>query len=194
MDDEIQDDFPLETSHPDIDSALQMHLGSDAFSYKTRDSDGSTEHLVMRLKKGLWKVHFTIDDEEVKTFDSEEMATFLIHQVSMNRAIKRRLIGLFVLFFVVAVPVLLFSILVLGIGIQDDFEKFLIAGGVTVAFIPVLCILMSSTERSVDNRVYTIRPNFVEVLQKMIDLKEEPYQKRALEQRLQHLQGSNQIK
>jgi hypothetical protein len=190
VDDEIVDDIPLETSHPDIDSALEMHLGSDDFSYKTRTVNESTQHLVMRLKKGLWKVHFTIDDEEVKAFDSDELATFLIHQVSMNRAIKRRLIGFLVLFFVIVVPVALYSVIVLGIGTHDDFEKFLIAGGLTAVFIPVFCILLNSAERSVDRRVYNTRHNFIDVLQKMMDLKETPYQKRALEQRLQRLQNA----
>lgn len=188
----LQADSDFEISHPDIDSALEMHIGKDDFSYKTRTVDGATEHLVMRLKKGNWKVHLRIGDDEVKTLDSEEMATFLIHQISMDRAIKRRVLGLLVLFFVLIVPVVAFSVLVLGVDLTDDFEVFLIAGGVSVSLLPVFCFLMSSAERSVDDRVYANRPNLVDVLQKMMDLKETPYQKRALEQRIQRLQGPTQ--
>ena len=180
-----------ETQHPDIDSALEMHIGTGDFSYKTRTVNGSTEHLVRRLKKDQWKVHLRIDDDEVKTFDTEEMATFLIHQVKMDRSMKRRLFGLILVFIAVIVSVALYSVLILGIGATDDFETFLIAGSVSVAFIPVFCILMSSAERSVDDGVYAIRPDFIEVLQKMMDLKDTPYQKRALEKRIQRLQRSN---
>ncbi len=190
MDEETAGDLPMEISHPDIDSALEMYLGSDDFSYKTRVTEGVTEHLLMRLKKGVWKIHFTIDDKEVKTFEDDEKATFLIHQVLMDRALKRRLIGVLLSFFVIAVPIFLYSVIFLGIEVQDDLQKFLIAAGFTLAFIPIFCILMSSAERSVDKRVYNARLNFIVVLQKMIDLEEEPYQKRALEKRLQRLQES----
>jgi hypothetical protein len=190
----LQADSDFEISHPDIDSALEMHIGKDDFSYKTKTMDGTTEHLVMRLKKGSWKVHLRIDDEEVKTLDSEEMATFLIHQISMDRAIKRRVLGLLVLFFVLIIPVVAFSVLVLGVDLTNDFDVFLIAGGVSVSLLPVFCFLMSSAERSVDNRVYTNRPNLVDVLQKMMDLKDTPYQKKPLEQRIQRLQGPGQYR
>lgn len=179
----------FEISHPDVDSALEMYVGFGDFSYKTRTVDGTTEHLVMRLKKDQWKVHLRIDDDEVKTLDTEEMITFLLLQLKMDRAMKRRHVLTFILFIVVFIPIALYSVLVLGIDTTNDFENFLIAGGVTVAFIPVFCFLMSSAERSVDNSLYASRSNFKEVLQKMIDLKEEPYQKRALEKRLQRLQG-----
>ncbi len=190
MDEETAGDLPMEISHPDIDSALEMYLGSDDFSYKTRETEGVTEHLLMRLKKGVWKIHFIIDDKEVKTFEDDEKATFLIHQVLMDRALKRRLIGTLLSFFVIAVPVILYSIIFLGIEVQDDLQKFLIAAGVTLAFIPICCILMSSAERSVDKQVYATRSNLVEVLQKMIDLTDEPYVKRAIKKRLQRLHGS----
>ncbi len=196
MDDEsrnvdTQEDTAHEVSYPDIDSALEMYVGSGDFSFKTRTVDGTTQHLVMRLKNDLWKAHLKIADEEVKNFDDEELATFLIHQVKMDRAIKRRLLGLIAVFLVVMVSVALYSILILGIGTTDDFETFLIAGGVSVAFIPVFCILMSSAESSVDDSVYAVRPNFIQVLKKMMDLKENPYQKRALEKRIERLQRRN---
>jgi hypothetical protein len=194
VDDMSDDDINLETSHPDIDSAFEMHLGFGDFSYKTRTVNGTTEHLVMRLKKDQWKVHLRIDDDEVKTFDTEEMATFLIHQVKMNRAIKRRLFGIILVFIVVIVSVALYSVLILGIGTTDDFETFLIAGSISVVFIPVFCILMSSAERSVDDSVYAIRPNFIEVLQKMMDSKDNPYQKKGVEQRIQRLRHSSQTR
>lgn len=186
----IQDDLTLETSHPDIDSALELHVGGDDFSYKTRTVDGTTEHLVMRLRKGHWKVHHRIDDDEVKTLDSEEMATFLIHKVKMSRAIRRRFIAIIILFLVVAIPVVAYSVLVLGIRITDDFEIFLITGGVLVLLLPIICIMMSSAQRSVDDGVYAIRPNLIEVFEKTMDLIEEPYPKKPLEQRIQRLQGS----
>ena len=188
-----QDAPALETSHPDIDSALEMHIESGDFAYKTRVVDGKTEHVVMRSKKGQWKDHLRIDDDEVKNFDSEEMATFLIHQVKMDRAIKRRIVAIIILFFIVAIPIVAYSVLVLGVESTDDFEKFLIGGGVVVAFIPVFCILMSSAERAVDNGVYNIRPNFIEVLQKMKDNKQEPYLKGPLEQRIERLRRKNQL-
>jgi len=182
-----QDDTTYEVTHPDIDSALEMYIGSDDFSYKSRIVDGTTQHLVMRLKKGRWKVHLKIGDEEVKNFDDEELATFLIHQVKMDRAIKRRLFVIILVFLVVIVSVALYSMMILGIGTIDDFETFLIAGGVSVAFIPIFCILMSAAERSVDDSVYAIHPNLIQVLNKMMDLKENPYQKRALEKRIERL-------
>lgn len=188
----FQDDSAFGISHPDIDSTLELYVGVGDFSYKTRMVDGTTEHLIMKLKKGHWKVHLKIDDDEVKNFDNEEMATFLVHQVKMDRAIKRRLFGLILVFIVVIVSVALYSVMILGIGTTDDFETFLIAGSVSVAFIPIFCILMSSAERSVDDSVYAVRPNFIEVLNKMMDLKEEPYQKRPLEQRIERLQRLNQ--
>jgi len=188
----FQDDSAFGISHPDIDSTLELYVGVGDFSYKTRMVDGTTEHLIMKLKKGHWKVHLKIDDDEVKNFDSEEMATFLVHQVKIDRAIKRRLFGLILVFIVVIVSVALYSVMILGIGTSDDFETFLIAGSVSVAFIPIFCILMSSAERSVDDSVYAVRPNFIEVLNKMMDLKEEPYQKRPLEQRIERLQRLNQ--
>lgn len=190
-DDSVQRDNDYEISHPDIDSTLELYLGPDDFSYKKRRTNGGIEHLVMRLKKGKWKTHLRIKNEEVKSFDSEEMATFLIHQIKMDRSIKRRLFVLFLVFIVVIISVALYSILILGIGTIDDFEVFLISGGVTVAFIPVFCILTSSAERSVDERVYALRPNFIEVLQKMMDLKEEPFQKRGFKQRIERLQRMN---
>ena len=188
----FQDDSAFGISHPDIDSTLELYVGVGDFSYKTRMVDGATEHLIMKLKKGHWKVHLKIDDEEVKNFDNEEMATFLVHQVKMDRAIKRRLFGLIIVFIAVIVSVALYSVMILGIGTTDDFETFLIAGGVSVAFIPVFCILMSSAERSVDDSVYAILPNFMEVLQKMMDSKDNPYQKRGIEQRIQRLRRSSQ--
>ena len=195
MEDEFEDtgyqeDLTLETSHPDIDSALEMHVGDADYSYKTRNVNGKTEHLVMRLKKSSWKVHLRIEDDEVKTFDNEEMATFLIHQVKMHRAMKRRVIAFIIIFFVVAIPIAAYSVLVLGIEPTDDFEKFVIAGVVSVVLLPIFCILLSSRERSVDNEVYAIRPNLIEVLKKTMDLQETPYQKKGIEQRIQRLQGS----
>ncbi|MFX1483833.1 MAG: hypothetical protein ACFFCP_11675 [Promethearchaeota archaeon] len=181
-----------DTSHPDIDSALEMHLGTD-FSYKTKVVDGETIHQIMRLKKGQWTLQFTVPDEDVRTFDNEEMATYLIHYISRDRAIKRRLIGIVIAFLVIAVPIFLFSYLVLGIGVQDDFQVFLIVGGTSVVFISVFCIVMSSVERTIDRRVYSSRSNFIDMLQKMMDQAEEPYEKGAIEQRIRRLEQSYQI-
>ena len=188
MEDEFVHESAVETSHPDIDSALEMYLGFGDFCYKTKEVEGSTTHLIKKMKKGTWKDHFTIEDEEVsKGFDNVELATFLIHQVSMNRAFKRRILGVLILFFFVALPIILYSVVVLGLTSQDDLEVMLIGGGVTVLFIPILCIMMSSAERSVDNHLYSIRPNFIGVLQKMKEFSEEDYQKTALEKRIQRL-------
>ena len=176
------------TSHPDIDSALEVYVGSGDFSYKTRVVDGVTEHLVMKMKSNKWQVHLTIKDDEVRTFDTDEMTTFLIHQIHMDRAIKRRVLGLILLAFAISIPVVIYSVVVLGLQSTDDFEKFLIAGGLTVAMIPVFCFTMSSAERSVDDRVYAVRPNLIDVFRKMIDLKDNPYEKQPLEKRIQRLQ------
>ncbi|MFW9788816.1 MAG: hypothetical protein ACFFE2_14615 [Candidatus Thorarchaeota archaeon] len=176
-----------ETSHPDIDSALEIHIKSGDFSYKTRIVDGTTEHLIMKFKSNQWTVHFQIEDDDVKTLDKEELVTFLIHQIQTNRKIRRQYHGMIVLAFAVGIPVILFSVLVLRIQGTDDFEIFLIAGGVTVAMIPVLCFLMSSAERSVDADVYAIRPNLVDVFKKQMDLKEYPFEKVALEKRIERL-------
>jgi hypothetical protein len=184
--DRFREDSMLETSHPDIDSALEIHIGTGDFCYKTRTADGITEHILMRLKKGQWKEHLQIDDDEVKTFSNEELATFLIHQISMDRAIRRRLYSLIILFLGIIVPIVVYTILVLGI---DDFGKFIIAGGLSVSLFPIFCFLMSSSERSVDDKIYASCQNFIDVLQKMIDLKDEPYLKAALEKRLQRLQN-----
>lgn len=185
----VHPDNGFETSHPDIDSALEMHIGSGDFSYKTRTTEGKTEHLVMLQKKDQWKIYRRIDDEEVKNFEPEEMATYIILQVKLDKSMRRRLLAIFILLFVVSLPVTFFSFNVLGIGVNDDFGKFLIAGGVTVVFIPLACILMSGAERSVDKALYASRPNFTQVLQKMMDLKEEPYEKRAIQKRIDRLQG-----
>lgn len=185
---EHQLDNDLETSHPDVDSTLELHIGTGDFSYRTRVVDGTTVHSVMRMKNNQWKPQFTIEDDEVRTLDTEELTTYLIHQIRMNRAIRRRLVVLIILAFAVAIPVVIYSVVVLGIQTTDDFEKFLIAGGLTVAFIPLACIMMSSAQRSVDDGVYAIRPNLIDVFRKQIELKEAPYEKEPLEKRIQRLQ------
>ncbi|MHA2027079.1 MAG: hypothetical protein ACW98U_14355 [Candidatus Thorarchaeota archaeon] len=194
MEDEYLHESTAETSHPDIDSALDMHLGSGDFSYRTREVDGSTEHVIKKMKKGTWKDHLTIEGKKVDGFDNEELATYLIHQVSMNQAFKRRIIGIMILFLFVAMPIVLYSVLVLGLTPEDDFEVYLIGGGVTVIFIPILCIMLSSAERSADKRLYSIRPNFIEVLQKMKEHSEEDYQKQALENRIRRLVDRSQTR
>ena len=186
----VHPDNGFETSHPDIDSALEMHIGSGDFSYKTNTVKGKTEHLVMLQKKDQWKVYHRIDDEEVKNFEPEEMATYLILQVRLDKSMRKRLLIIFILLFVTSIPIAFFSFTVLGIGVNDDFGKFLIFGGFTVAYIPLACILMSGAERSVDKALYASRTNFIQVLQKMMDLKEEPYGKRAIQERIDRLQVS----
>lgn len=176
-----------ETSYPDIDSTLEAHLGFGDFSYKTRTVDGTTEHVVMKHKSNQWKVHLKIEDDEITTFNDEELATFLILQIRMDRAIKRRVVGLLLIAIVIAIPVVLYSIMVLGIQATDDFEQFLIVGGITVALIPIFCLAMSSAERSVDESVYAIRPNLIDVFQKMIDLRDNPFEKTPIEKRIQRL-------
>jgi hypothetical protein len=109
--------------------------------------------------------------------------------VRLDKSMRKRLLIIFILLFVISIPIAFFSFTVLGIGINDDFGKFLIFGGVTVAYIPLACILMSGAERSVDKALYASRPNFTQVLQKMMDLKEEPYEKRAIQKRIDRLQG-----
>ena len=177
----------VEASHPDIDSALEMHIGTGDFSYKTRMVGGSTEHIVKRMKNSQWKDHFTIDADEVKTLDTGEMTTFLIHQIRMNRTTKRRTLGLFAIAMVIAAPIMLYAVLVLGIQ-TDGFEMFLIIGGIFVAFIPISCLVMSSAERSVDDGVFAIRPNLIDVFRKQMELKEAPYQKSPLQKRIDRLQ------
>lgn len=185
--DEFHDSPYDETSHPDIDSTLESHLGFGDFSYKTRTVDGKTEHFVMKHKDNQWKVHLKIEDNELTTFNDEELATFLILQIRMDRAIKSRVVGLLLIAIIIAIPVVLYSVIVLGIQTTGGFEQFLIAGGLTVAMIPVLCLVMSSAERSVDESVYAIRPNLIDVFQKMIDLKDNPYEKTPIEKRIQRL-------
>jgi hypothetical protein len=184
----VQSDSGFGTPHPDIDSALEMHLGSDDFSYKTRTTNGTTEHLVMQLKKENWKIYLCIDDEEVKNFEPEEIATYIIFQVKLGKSMRKRLLIIFILLFAISIPIAFFSFTVLGIGVNDDFEKFLILGGVTVVYIPLACILMSGAERSIDKAIYASRPNFIQVLQKMMEQKESPYEKRALQNRINRLQ------
>ena len=184
----VHSDDSSETSHPDIDSALEMHLGPNDFSYKTRIKNGTTEHLVMQSKKEKWKIYLRIDDEEVRKFEPEEIATYIIFQVKLGKSMRKRLLIIFILLFVISIPIALFSFIVLGIGVNDDFEKFLILGGVTVAYIPLACILMSGAERSVDRVLYTSRPNFIQVLQKMMEQKDSLYEKRALQNRIKRLQ------
>ena len=48
----MEDESVAETSHPDIDRALEMYLGSDALCYKTIEVDGSTTHLIKKRKNG----------------------------------------------------------------------------------------------------------------------------------------------
>ena len=189
MEDEFGHESAVETSHPDIDSALEMHLRFDDFCYKTREVEGSTTHLLKKMKKGEWKDHFTIEDKEVKGFDNEEMATFLILKVSWDRANIRTTGGMLILYFIIGVPVTMYISLALGISLPDSFESFLISGAVMAAFIPPCYIWSNSAEKSIDNRLYATRPNFIDVLKKMRDLKEADYQKTALEDRIQRLQG-----
>jgi hypothetical protein len=167
----VQPDSGFETSYPDIDSALEMHLGPDDFSYKTRTMNGTTEHLVMQSKKEKWKIHFRIDDEEVKNLEPEEIATYIILQVKLVKSMRKKLLIIFILLFAIFLPIAIFSFTVLGIGVNDDFGKILIPGGVIVVFIPFACILMSGAERSVDKALYASRPNFIQVLQKMVEQK-----------------------
>ncbi|MFX1561315.1 MAG: hypothetical protein ACFFBL_12065 [Promethearchaeota archaeon] len=185
----VEPDKGLETSHPDIDSVLEMHIGTGDFSYRTRIADGSTEHLLMNLKWNQWKVALRIDNEEVKTFEPDELATYLILQVKMNQAMKRRFWALILLFAVISIPIVGLSIIVLGVGVTYDFEKFLIAGGVIAIFIPLACVLMSGVEKSVDRSLYQNRSNLIQVLQKMMDLKETPSQRSAIQDRIDRLQG-----
>ena len=187
MEDETRD----ETFHPDIDSALEMHIGTGDFSYQTKVIDGEKVHRIMRMKNNQWKLDFTIDDEEVRTLDHDELTTFLVHQIQMNQAIKRRIILFIVLALAVTIPVVIYSLLILGIQDTDYFEKFLIAGGLTVIFIPVACFMLSSTERSVDASVYAIRPNLTDVFRKQIELKEHPYEKESLEKRIERFRSSS---
>jgi hypothetical protein len=173
--------------HPDIDSVLQMHIGSDSVSYKTRVINDETEHKIMHLKKGGWTPKFSIDHEELKTFNDDEKVTYLIHKFLMNRAIGRRMVLLFILFLAFAIPVLVYTVVVLGVEVTDDFEKFLIIGGLIVPFIPLFCFVMSSAERSIDSQVYCIRSNFIEVLKKMKDASEHDFQIQAFENRIQRI-------
>jgi hypothetical protein len=193
MDDEFDEnadpgDNGPETSYPDIDSALEMYIGTGDYSYRTQERDGKTTHLIKRLKKGEWTEHLQIEDDEVRTFTNEEMTTYLIHQISMDRVMRRKLFGLIILFLGIAVPIAMYSIIVLSV---DSLGMFIIAGGLSVSLFPIFCFLMSSAERSVDDRIYVTHHNFADVLQKMIDLQDEPYLKVALEKRLERLQGPN---
>ncbi|MFW9835172.1 MAG: hypothetical protein ACFFEK_14325 [Candidatus Thorarchaeota archaeon] len=184
----VHPDDRSETSHPDIDSALEMHLGPDDFSYKTRTMNGTTEHLVMRLKKEKWKIHLRIDDEEITNFEPEEIATYIILQVKLDKSMKKRFLIIFLLLIVMTLSITYFSFTVLGIGVNDDFRKFLIFGGIIGAFIPLACILTRGAEHSVDKALYASRPDFIQVLQKMMEQKESPYEKRSLQNRINRLQ------
>lgn len=187
MDDEFGHESTIEISHPDVDSALEMHLRSDDFCYKTREVDGSTTHLLKKMKKGEWTDHFTIEDKEVKGFDNEEMATFFILKVSRDRVNIRTTGVMLLVYFIVGVPVTMYISLALGITDPDSFASFLLSGTLMVPFICVCYIWSNSSEKSIDNRLYSTRRNFIDVLKKMRDLKEADYEKTALENRIQRL-------
>jgi hypothetical protein len=189
MGNEFGDESVVKTSYPDINSALKMHLGSD-FCYDRREVDGSTIHVLRELKKGAWKDYATIEDKEIKGFDNDEIATFLILKVSMDRVIKRTTGGMLLLYFIIGVPVTFIISLALRISDAYSIEGLLITGGVMVPFIAICCLWSDSDEKSVDDRLYSIRPNFIAVLQKMKELKEVDTQKKILDGRIQRLQES----
>lgn len=194
MGDEFGHESAVETSHPDIDNTLNLHLGSDDFCYKTREVDGSTTHLIMKMVRSTWKVHLTIDDKDVKEFDDEELATFLMLKVSLDRVTKRTTGGMFILYFIIGVPVTIYVSITLGIYDPYSFAGLLIDGAVIAPFILLCCIWSNSSERSVDNRLYSIRPNFITVLQKMKDFKETDSEKKQLEERIDRLLGRSQTR
>ncbi len=187
MEDEFGHESDVETSHPDIDRAIEIHLGSDDFCYKTIEVDGSTTHLIKKRKKRPWKDQITFEDKDVKGFDNEEMVTFLILKISMDRVSKRTMGVMLVLYFIIGVPVTWYISIALGYIDPYSFAGLLLGGAVMVPFVCICYIWSNSAERSVDDRLYSTRSNFITVLQKMKDLKEAEFQKKDLEERIRRL-------
>jgi len=193
MDNDSKDESAVETSFSDIDSALTTYLGSD-FCYIRREINGSITHILKKKKNEAWADQLTIDDSEVKGFDNEEIATFLIHKVLWDRRNQRTGGIIFLLMFIVGVPVIFILDLALGITDSYSLPGILVGGGVLLPFICLLGCASGPDEREVDNQVYSIRPNFIAVLRKMKEHEENEMKKGFIEERIQRLLDSSQTR
>ncbi|MFX1483832.1 MAG: hypothetical protein ACFFCP_11670 [Promethearchaeota archaeon] len=182
-----------ETSNPDIDSILQRHLGPD-FCYRKREASGSTSHILKKMKKGRWKDHITVEDEEVRGFADDEIATFLILKDSNYRIDMRTTGGTLLLWFIVGFPVDWYISSALGIFDAYSIPSLLVFGAVFVPFIILCCLWSNSAEKSADHRLYSSLPNFITVLQKLKDLEEVEYKKKDYDERIQRLSDQFQTR
>ena len=186
MGDASSDESAVETSFSDIDSVLATHLGSN-FCYKRREANGTITHVLKKMKGDDWADQITIEDEKVKGFDNEEIATFIIQNVMRNRG-NERAGGIFLLLiFIVWFPISLYIDLSLGITDPWSIPSVLIGGATMLPFF-ILCWILSDYEENLaDNKIYSTRSNFIEVLRKMKELEESEAQKAIIESRIRRL-------
>jgi hypothetical protein len=173
--------------HPEIDSTLQKYLESDKYRYRTKTlPNGLTKHLFMERKYGEFWLKETLHNDEMESLDPEEVATFLVHKLLLERARVLSVIALFVTAFLVTA----FSTISLGVDIIEEFQ-ILFDGATIFIFCVVAFALMWTADRRVDNRVYAACPNLISVLQKMKGFREDPYQKWWIERRIRRLQDND---
>ncbi len=186
MDDESGDESAVEISHSDIDSILTTHLGSN-FCYKRREANESVTHILKKMKGNDWVDHLTIEDDDVKGFDNEDIATFIIHKVMWNRRSHRTTGIILLLMFIIGVPVMFY--IDHSLGITDPYSLPGVLTGIAVMFpFFLLCGIWSNyDEKSVDNQLYSTRSNFITVLRKMKELEENEVKKAIIEGRIQRL-------
>lgn len=182
-----------DTSHPDIDSGLESYFGDEDYCFKSRKMNDSEYYAILRMRRGMWHVTKTFEQAAISLFDTEELITYLIDQILGTKVQRRAVLTIFGLTFVIAIPIVLYSVIVIGIGSNDDFQQFIVAGIIMVIIVPIACVLINRSNMKLAETLYAAKPNYIQVLEKLAEVEEQPFIKQAIEKRVEKLKNKEYI-
>ncbi len=179
-----------DTSHPDVDSSLEMHFREAEYSFKSGKYIEVTDYAILKMKKnGSWTVHEIVEASEIELFDDEELITVLIEKIVSKKETRKATFTLFALALIICIPVFVIAFTELGIGILDDVWTYILIAIIMAFVIPISCVIFSRSMRKIDQILYSTRSDFIQTLQKRADAEEKEYVKRGFVTRIERLKA-----
>ena len=185
----LKADF-YDTSHSDIDSSLKLYFGDAEYSFKSRKYIETTYYAMLKMRKnGTWMVHEAVEASEVEMFDEDELITVLIEKIVSKREGRKVFITLLAFACVISIPIIVYGVIVLGIGARDDIMQYVLGGIIIALTIPFGCFVSNRSHNKIDGILYSTRANYIQILQKRMDAEENDYTKQRFVNRIKRLKA-----
>ena len=176
-------------TYPDVDSLIHLHTEKEDYRLRSTEGDEKIEFILLREKRDRVPDSTELPAAEMEVLDTEGQATYIIHRMLQNSAIKRGVVLFVLLLAIFTITGLIVMAVALGIlPPYDDMTSTIFAVSITGGCVPLLCFIGSRASANADRTTFRLRENLPEVFRAIAEVQEHDYKKQSFLRRADALE------